>query len=187
MKRLRLVMPALAILVFLLPACGGKKRPPAVTTGGPPPLGSNEGANRPPETLPSGPDLRPMENEGTLGENLNSDSEEGGPLADIHFEYDQAGLTDQSRSTLEKHALWLQGHRDTKVTLEGHCDERGTTEYNLALGDKRAQAAKEYLVSLGIAADRLSSVSFGKEKPLDPGHDEAAWAKNRRVHFRVAR
>jgi peptidoglycan-associated lipoprotein len=129
--------------------------------------------------------MQPLGQEGVGGENFDSD--EGGPLADIQFEYDKASLTDTAKGILEKHALWLQAHRDAKVRVEGHCDERGTVEYNLALGDKRAQAAQEYLVSLGVARDRLSTVSFGKEKPLDPGHGDSAWAKNRRAHFRVGR
>jgi peptidoglycan-associated lipoprotein len=185
MKRLRVVWPALALLVFLFPGCGGKKRPPAVSTGAPT-SSVNENASRPPETLQPGPEIGPVPGEGLGAADLGSEGE-GGPLADIHFQYDQASLTDEAKGTLEKHALWLQSHRDTKVTLEGHCDERGTTEYNLALGDKRAQTAREYLLSLGVSGDRLSSVSFGKEKPLDTGHDEASWAKNRRVHFRVKR
>ena len=82
-------------------------------------------------------------------------SGEGGPLADIHFEFDSSTLTDEARATLEKHALWLQGQRGAHVTIEGHCDERGTVEYNLALGEQRARAARDYLVSLGVAADRL--------------------------------
>jgi peptidoglycan-associated lipoprotein len=174
----------LVLLALLISACG-PKRPPAVTTQSS--AGHDSQNSRPTETLPPEPDLRPQNEGGIGGTDLGTDSEEGGPLSDIHFDYDQASLTDEAKGTLEKHALWLQGHRDTRVNVEGHCDERGTVEYNLALGDKRAQAAREYLVSLGVAADRLSAVSFGKEKPLDQGHSEAAWAKNRRDHFRVSR
>lgn len=170
----------LAVLCLLLPACGGKKRPPAVAQG----AGGRE-ASRPPETLEATPEMRPLGPEGVGGENFDSD--EGGPLADIHFEYDHASLTDEAKGILEKHALWLQANRNAKVRVEGHCDERGTVEYNLALGDKRAQAAQDYLVSLGVARDRVSSVSFGKEKPLDSGRGESAWARNRRAHFRVSR
>jgi peptidoglycan-associated lipoprotein len=105
----------------------------------------------------------------------------------VHFDYDRAELSDQARAILEKHALWLQNHRAAKVVVEGHCDERGTVDYNLALGDKRARVAREYLVSLGVAGDRLQTVSYGKEKPLDPGSNEQAWARNRRAHFVVSR
>ena len=93
---------------------------------------------------------------------------EGGPLADVFFDYDQARLSDAARATLEKHALWLQNHRAAKVQIEGHCDERGTTDYNLALGEQRARATRDYLVNLGVAGDRLTTVSYGKERPLDP-------------------
>jgi peptidoglycan-associated lipoprotein len=178
------VTQVLAVVFVALALYGcGKKRPPAVSTGGQAPSASSH-YPRESEPVPSGPDIRSVEPEGTAGRDLGES--EGGPLADIHFEYDQAALTDEGRGILEKHALWLQAHRDAKVTLEGHCDERGTVEYNLALGDRRAQNAREYLVHLGVAANRLGAISFGKEKPLDMGHDEAAWARNRRVHFRVS-
>jgi peptidoglycan-associated lipoprotein len=111
---------------------------------------------------------------------------EGGPLADIRFELDSSALSDAARQTLGQHAGWLKAHAGARVTIEGHCDERGTVDYNLALGEHRARAVMEHLVSLGVAAGRLHTVSFGKEKPLDPGSDEAAWAKNRRAHFVVA-
>jgi len=77
----------------------------------------------------------------------------------------------------------MQGHRLSAVTVEGHCDERGTDEYNIALGERRAEAARNYLVTLGVGGNRLTTVSFGEEKPFDPGHNEEAWAKNRRDHF----
>jgi len=87
------------------------------------------------------------------------------------------------QKNLNKKAQWLKNFPAAKATIEGHCDERGSAEYNLALGQKRADAALQYLLSLGINANRISSVSFGKEKPLDSGATEAAWAKNRRAHF----
>ncbi len=174
---------------LLVPGCG-PKRPPAVSTAPPSePSGRNQPTEVPPEGEP-GPDVRSLGAEGARGEDFpisNVETGEGGPLADIHFEYDSANLTDQARSTLEKHALWLQNHRAAKVAIEGHCDERGTVEYNLALGEKRARAARDYLASLGVASDRLRTVSFGKERPLDAGNNEAAWAVNRRAHFAVSR
>jgi peptidoglycan-associated lipoprotein len=102
---------------------------------------------------------------------------------DIHFEFDQYVLSDGAKQNLNKKAQWLKAFPSAKALIEGHCDERGSAEYNLALGQKRADAAMQYLVSLGINANRLSTISYGKEKPLDPGHTEAAWAKNRRDHF----
>jgi peptidoglycan-associated lipoprotein len=182
---------AAALLALLVVAACGPKRPPAVATGaggGAAPTDS-ERAGEPPQTLEEGPDVQPIEGD-TLGQDVvdtESALGEGGPLSDILFGYDEASLTDASRATLEKHALWLQNQRNARVRLEGHCDERGTVDYNLALGDQRAQAARDYLLSLGVAPGRLEIVSYGKERPLDPGHDEAAWAKNRRVHFAVTR
>jgi peptidoglycan-associated lipoprotein len=102
---------------------------------------------------------------------------------DIYFEFDQYILSDTAKQNLNKKAQWLKNFPGAKAVIEGHCDERGSAEYNLALGQKRADAAMQYLVSLGISADRISTVSFGKEKPIDTGHNEAAWAKNRRAHF----
>ena len=102
---------------------------------------------------------------------------------DIYFEFDQYILSDTARQNLNKKAQWLKKFPVAKAVIEGHCDERGSAEYNLALGQKRADAAMQYLVSLGISANRLSTISFGKEKPIDPEHTEAAWVKNRRTHF----
>lgn len=102
---------------------------------------------------------------------------------DIYFEFDQYILSDKAKQNLAKKVQWLKDYPSAKALIEGHCDERGSAEYNLALGQKRADAVMQYLVSLGINANRISSISFGKEKPLDPGHTEEAWAKNRRGHF----
>ena len=102
---------------------------------------------------------------------------------DIYFEFDQYILSDTAKQNLNKKAQWLKNFPAAKALIEGHCDERGSAEYNLALGQKRADAAMQYLVSLGISADRVSTVSYGKEKPIDTGSNEAAWAKNRRAHF----
>jgi peptidoglycan-associated lipoprotein len=106
-------------------------------------------------------------------------------LEKVYFDFDAQGLTEASRATLDKNAAPLSGNPLVKVRVEGHCDERGSDEYNLALGQKRADAAAKYLRALGIAPQRLGSVSFGKEKPAEPGHDEAAWSKNRRDEFSI--
>ncbi|HKB42421.1 MAG TPA: peptidoglycan-associated lipoprotein Pal [Gemmataceae bacterium] len=182
----RHVLFAIMLLVFVS-ACGGK-RPPAVATdagrsgGGrpsPPPSGT--------QSL-EGPDIQPVDRSSELAAGDLSDSTgEGGPLEDIHFEYDSAALTDQARAILERHAAWMKSHSGLKVVVEGHCDERGTVEYNLALGDQRARAARDYLVNLGVPGSQLTATSFGKERPLDPASNEAAWAKNRRGHFAVSR
>lgn len=110
---------------------------------------------------------------------LNRDS----PLAPVFFALDSYELSAEARSVLQTSAKVLQQQASWQITVEGHCDERGTAEYNLSLGERRALAAKTYLVSLGIGADRLRTVSYGKEFPFDPGHDDSAWAKNRRAHF----
>jgi peptidoglycan-associated lipoprotein len=107
------------------------------------------------------------------------------PLKPVFFDLDSDALSAEAQKALDENAALLQRYRGWAVTLEGHCDERGTAEYNLALGERRAVAARAYLVSLGIPADRLRTVSYGKEFPFDPGHDDAAWARNRRAHFVV--
>jgi peptidoglycan-associated lipoprotein len=112
-------------------------------------------------------------------EELNKES----PLKPVFFEYDSAELAGDSQQTLNGNAQLLKQYSAWVITIEGHCDERGTAEYNLALGERRALAAREYLVSLGVPADRLRTVSYGKEFPFDPGKSEAAYAKNRRAHF----
>jgi peptidoglycan-associated lipoprotein len=99
------------------------------------------------------------------------------------FDFDSYKLRDDARQALDHDGKLLRDNPSLQVTIEGHCDERGTAEYNQALGEKRAQAARDYLTGSGIQASRLQVVSYGKERPFDPGHDEAAWAKNRRAHF----
>lgn len=101
----------------------------------------------------------------------------------IHFEFDRSNLLPEAQEILRSKAQWLRDNPDALAIIEGHCDERGTNEYNLALGDRRANSAKAYLVDLGIAASRLTCISYGEERPLDPGHNEEAWAKNRRAQF----
>jgi len=110
-----------------------------------------------------------------------------GVFRDIHFDFDSAVVNDRARRDIEYNARILRENPDIKVQLEGHCDERGTAQYNLALGSSRARAVKEVLISLGIPASSLETISYGEEVPLDPGHNEEAWAKNRRVHFSAYR
>ena len=105
------------------------------------------------------------------------------PLKDVFFNYDSAAVRADARDTLMTNAQWLKENRDVAVTIEGHCDERGSTEYNLALGHRRAKAAQEVLVATGIAPERITTVSYGKERPFVQGHDESAWRFNRRAHF----
>jgi peptidoglycan-associated lipoprotein len=102
---------------------------------------------------------------------------------DIYFDFDEYLLSDSAKQNLNKKAEWMKQFPAAKALIEGHCDERGSAEYNMALGQKRADAAMQYLIALGVGADRLSTVSYGKENPLDPRSTEEAWAKNRRAHF----
>jgi peptidoglycan-associated lipoprotein len=104
-------------------------------------------------------------------------------LARVYFAFDKWDLSDEMRKILDGDAAWLIAHPDVTVRVEGHCDERGTAEYNLALGEWRAVAVRRYLVAQGVAAPQLMTVSYGAEKPVVEGHDEAAWSKNRRVEF----
>lgn len=98
----------------------------------------------------------------------------------VHFAFDKYDLTDQTRKVLQNQAAWLATNSGTKVIIEGHCDERGTREYNLALGERRANAVSSYLMAQGVAKDRIQTISYGKERPEDPASNERAWAKNRR-------
>jgi peptidoglycan-associated lipoprotein len=108
-----------------------------------------------------------------------------GDFQAVFFDFDSYTLRDDARAALDANAGMLRNNGGVVITIEGHCDERGTAEYNQALGERRAAAAREYLVQAGISADRIQTISYGKERPFDPGHDEAAWAQNRRAHFLV--
>lgn len=108
---------------------------------------------------------------------------ESSALKDVNFEFDRSDLTDTAREILNANAELLKKSPGVKIQIEGHCDERGSNSYNLALGERRAASVRDYLISLGIPADNISTISYGEEKPLDPGHNEEAWAKNRRAHI----
>src|SRR5215469_8249449 len=117
---------------------------------------------------------------GTLGQGGT-----GGPLTDVHFDYNDFTIRPQDGEILRVNADWLTKHAASRVQIEGHCDDRGSEEYNIALGAKRAQAAKDYLQTLGIPADRMSTISYGKELPLCTEETDDCWAQNRRAHFVV--
>jgi peptidoglycan-associated lipoprotein len=117
-----------------------------------------------------------------IGE-LNRVAQSRGYIADAFFEYNDASLSSDAQTALTNSATWLKKNAQYNLLIEGHCDERGTEQYNLALGDRRANQAKEYLVTLGVDAARIRTVSYGEERPFDPGHDESAWARNRRDHL----
>jgi peptidoglycan-associated lipoprotein len=177
------------VLLAAAPACV-KKSPAAPAAPAPPPSGVI--ARTPPTSVttavPPAPPSVPMDPLVTAVsdplataaiEAINKDS----PLKAVFFAYDSDALDDVARATMAANAEVLKKYPTWVVTLEGHCDERGTAEYNLALGDRRALAVKNYMVSLGIDADRLKTVSYGSEFPFVPGHDEQAWSQNRRAHF----
>jgi peptidoglycan-associated lipoprotein len=186
------VLVGIGTAALVLAVACHPSRPPAVLTA-PPGEAATDSTRGPGErgsaTSASESDIQSVANEGIESADLESaiTTEQTSPLADVSFPYNEAALTDEARATLEKHAAWLQTRRELRVLIEGHCDERGTVGYNLALGERRAQAARDYLVSLGVSQGRLTTVSLGKERPLDLGHDESAWAHNRRDHFVVAR
>jgi peptidoglycan-associated lipoprotein len=109
------------------------------------------------------------------------------PLEDVFFDFDKSDLLADAKASLNRNLAWLKANAAVNITMEGHADERGTTEYNLALGERRAKAVQEYLVAAGIAAARIKTISYGEERPFVLGHDESAWRYNRRGHFAVQR
>ena len=188
MRRLGVNGVACVVLVVAttVAACGGKK-PPVARPAPPPPASTGSTASRPPAppepvAEPTIVPQEPIRDERIASASLD-DLNRNSPLKPAFFDYDSSELSDEAQRALNENAGLLKQYTSWTVTIEGHCDERGTAEYNLALGERRAVAARAYLVSLGISADRLRTVSYGKEFPFDPGHDEPAYAKNRRAHF----
>ncbi len=179
-----------AVLIFLVvgfAAVGcGNKTPPVARPAPPPPTTATAAARPPtppqPVAEPTVVPPEPVPSDAISSASLD-DLNRSSPLKPVFFDYDSAELAAIAQAALTENATVLKGYPTWTVTIEGHCDERGTAEYNLALGERRAVAARTYLVSLGIPADRLRTVSYGKEFPFDPGHDDAAYAKNRRAHF----
>ncbi len=180
------LLAVLAVLSLSAAACGKKVPPVARPVPPPPPSTTTTPATPPPPPEPvKEPALVPPEpvKEDTMSSRSLDDLNRDSPLKPIFFEYDSAELTPEGQKILNGDAEFLKKYPTWVITIEGHCDERGTAEYNLALGERRAVAARTYLVSLGIPADRVKTVSYGQEFPFDPGHTEEAWAKNRRDHF----
>jgi peptidoglycan-associated lipoprotein len=177
---------ALILVLAGFAAAGCGKKTPPVARPAPPPI-DTASATRPPappepvaEPVVVPPE--PVPNDSISSASLD-DLNRNSPLKAAFFDYDSAELAPAAQMALTENAAILKRFPSWTITIEGHCDERGTAEYNLALGERRAVAARTYLVSLGIPADRLRTVSYGKEFPFDPGHDDAAYAKNRRAHF----
>lgn len=164
-NRLWISVMALA-LVFAAGACSKKKGPEGVAAG------SGAGTAESAEAVPASEMDAP-----------SGIREAAGSLSNVYFDYDQALIRPDAKEPLKNAAEALKGNSNSQVTVEGHCDERGSSEYNLALGERRAQAVKGYLRTLGIDGKRLSTISYGKERPADQGHTEEAWAKNRRAEL----
>jgi peptidoglycan-associated lipoprotein len=179
------------VLVMTLAACGDKKppappppAPPPPAPVAPPPPPPPPAAKPQPQQPPPAPPRQPTEDEIFAKmsiEQINAQK----PLATVYFDYDKADLTESTRAELQKNSEWMRRWATTKVTVEGHADSRGTSEYNLALGERRAAAVKDYLVSLGISADRITIVSKGEEEPTCRDEAESCWSLNRRGMFLV--
>ncbi len=171
---------SLLTAVFLI-SCGNPANPPPPKWTAENPNASSGAMAAAPKPAASKPDTTSSLEALRRGERAAE-----GPLKDVHFSFDSASLSDSARSTLKVNAEWLKSNPAARVQIEGHCDERGTAEYNMALGAKRAQAAFDYLATLGIAANRMSTVSYGEEIPVCKEHNEACWFKNRRARFAVS-
>ena len=190
-RRFSVVATTLMAVITLagVSACGPKKPPVARAT--PPPPGSTAGSRPPappepvvesePVPVPPEPAIDSSDNSNRSLDEINKAS----PLQPVFYEYDSAEMSAEAQAALASNAEVLKKNPTWVVSIEGHSDERGTAEYNLALGERRALSARNYLVSLGLSPDRMRTVSYGKEFPFDPNHNESAWAKNRRAHFVV--
>lgn len=166
------VVAAAAIALAMAAGCSSKKSGAGQGNTGPGGIGENGlGAN--------GSSSLNQFQKGTLGANVQ------GPLSDIHFDYNDYSVRAQDGEILKTNADWMTKNSAARVQIEGHCDDRGSEEYNIALGAKRAQAAKDYLETLGVAADRMSTISYGKELPVCTEDTDECWAQNRRDHFVV--
>jgi len=179
MKKTAIIILALAV-AGSLGACG-KKTPPAAPA--PPPV-----APEPPPPAPPPPkaEVAPQVDEYTRLRSMSAEEiDKMGLLAEVFFDFDRSDVRDSERAALQKNADVLKRFDFLRVTVEGHCDERGTVEYNLALGERRSRAAHDYLASLGVPADRLKTVSYGKEVPVCSDSNESCWQRNRRAHFTI--
>lgn len=180
------VLAAGALAVTI--ACGAKQPPPTVAPPPPPPVVTATPPPQPPPPPPPPPPApvvvpsQPTEDEVFASWTLDQLNERR-PLDDVYFAYDSADLSEAGRAVLQKHTAWLQRWISTRITVEGHADSRGTNEYNFALSERRAASVRDYLVSLGVAASRITIVSKGEEQPTCTDETEDCWSKNRRGHF----
>ncbi len=189
-------LAALVLILAAVTTACSRKKPPVARPTPPPPSASTTDLSAPPAPPAPLPEpeppvasvpAEPAISGSTVDYNARSLDElnRESPLQPVFYIYDSSEVGADMQATLQKNAEILRQYPNWVVTIEGHCDERGTAEYNLTLGERRAQAARAYLVSLGIPAERLKTVSYGKEFPFDPGTTEEAYAKNRRAHFVV--
>jgi peptidoglycan-associated lipoprotein len=181
------MVTGLVLTLLFVAACSRNKPPVARPMPPPPDVTGSTNVGRPPAppepvAEPTIVPPEPIRDEAITSSSLD-DLNRNSPLKPAFFELDSSELSAEAQQALTEDATLLRNNPRWTITIEGHCDERGTAEYNLALGERRAITARAYLVSLGISADRLRTVSYGKEFPFDPGHDETAYAKNRRAHF----
>jgi peptidoglycan-associated lipoprotein len=187
MRRQAQAQVVLVLLLTVLVGACGKKTPPVARPMPPPTTNTGGGAPpappEPPQPVAEPVPVPPMPVEDTIGARSLDDLNRDSPLRPLFFGLDSADVSPEGQQVLQANAAVLKKYPTWQVTIEGHCDERGTAEYNLALGERRALAAKNYLVSLGVPADKVRTVSYGKEFPFDPAHEDAAWSKNRRAHF----
>ena len=178
----------IAIIALLIVGACAKKKPPVARPTTPPAAGANTGGRPPgpPEPVPE-PVPVPAEPLGsdTLASSDIDAINKNSPFEPVFFALDEDTIDAAGQQALNHNAELMKKYPTWIITIEGHADERGTAEYNLALGERRALASRNYLISVGIPADRLRTVSYGKEFPFEPGHDEGSWAKNRRAHFVV--
>ena len=184
-KWVSLIFLLVIFVAFLAPSCGKKEiRSEPVMSEEEARRRAEEEARRREMEKQAGIQEQTLKEEGLREEQEKTRSERDMfENEDIPFEFDSAKLSDQAQQILRAKAEWLRKNPRAQIIIEGHCDERGTNEYNLALGDRRAFAAKTFLVDLGIDQSRITTVSYGEERPLDPRSNEEAWAKNRRDHF----
>jgi len=172
-------------LVLLMGAAACHKSQPPVARPmppAPPPPPEDTRPPNPPAPMREPMPPQPLPSDDVSGRSLD-DLNKNSPLQPIFFDYDSSDVDDASRATLQANAAVLKKYPTWVVTIEGHCDERGTAEYNLALGERRAVATRTYLISLGLDANRMRTVSYGSEFPFDPAHQANAWSRNRRAHF----
>ena len=184
-RRFLLFAATVLIAALTAGACAKKKPvppPPAPAPAAPPPATTPAPPPPPPPPPPAPQPKVPTEDEIFGNKTLDQLNAEK-PLADVFFAYDSTTLTDEARASLQKNIDWMKRWASTKIMVEGHADSRGTNEYNLALGERRADAVRDYLVSLGLAADRVTIVSKGEEQPFCSDDNESCWQQNRRGHF----